>query len=202
MSLPFSFTRPSNPSIQALLDRRDAPLTYDGVGLSRDGLAPAGYAVNARRAVIGRGERDFEAACAAVRRWEMFGFGWVDLCWPDAPIEDGATVAVLAHRLGLWSLNPCRVVYTIDDQQGALRRFGLGYGTLPEHVMRGEERFMVTWNHETGEVVYSIHAFARASSPLIALIRPALTLFQRQFARASMQAMARAVRAGDPTGTV
>jgi len=106
MRLPIAFARPSSQTIQGLLDRPGVSFNYAGLGLSREGRAPDGYAVNARQESIGRGAKEFELACAALRRWEMFGFDWVELCWTDAPIAEGSTVAVLASRLGLWSLNP------------------------------------------------------------------------------------------------
>ncbi|MEL6182504.1 MAG: DUF1990 domain-containing protein [Myxococcota bacterium] len=198
MDLPFTLVRPSPATIQALLERSaHQPFTYSEVGLSAQGYTPPGYTVNARSAVIGRGPRDFQVAREAMQRWSMFRIGWADICWSDAPIAVDTVVAVLANRFGLWSINPCRVVYTIDDTldepHGSRQRFGFGYGTLPGHLLVGEERFLIDWNHNTDEITYSIHAFARASNPLVTAIRPAIVCFQRQFARASMKAMTHAI---------
>jgi uncharacterized protein (UPF0548 family) len=55
----------------------------------------------------------------------------------DAPIEVGTTVAVLARHHGFRSLNACRIVYLIDEDDGDVRRCGFAYGTLPEHAERG-----------------------------------------------------------------
>jgi uncharacterized protein (UPF0548 family) len=51
----------------------------------------------------------------------------------------GTTVAVLARHYGFLSLNPCRILYTIEDDGG------FAYGMLPEHGERGEERFSLKW---------------------------------------------------------
>jgi len=75
----------------------------------------------------------------------------VELCWPDARLEPGTIVAVRVAHLGFWSLNFCRIIYLIDDN-GAVERFGFGYGTLAEHAERGEERFTVEWNRADDSV--------------------------------------------------
>jgi uncharacterized protein (UPF0548 family) len=74
--------------------------------------------------------------------------GWVRLCWPDTPLEVGATVGVLARHYRFWSLNSARIVYVIEES-GEVERFGFGYGTLPGHGERGEERFLVNGTAKT-----------------------------------------------------
>jgi uncharacterized protein (UPF0548 family) len=140
-----SLSRPSRETIARFLDvQREQPFTYPDPGLTRNGEAPPGFAVDRYRREIGRGKDAFDAACAAVRRWEMFQLGWVEICWPDAPIVPGTTVGVLARVAGLWWLNACRIVYVLDEP----RRFGFAYGTLPGHAESGEERFSIEWNQD------------------------------------------------------
>jgi uncharacterized protein (UPF0548 family) len=127
-----------------------------------------------------------------MRRWEMFSTGWMQLCWPDAPIQAGSTVAVLAQLPGLWSLNACRIVYVIDDD-GPVRRFGFAYGTLPLHEERGEERFLIEWNRMDDSVWYDILAFSQPKSLMMAKLGyPAARLLQKRFAVASKRAVLRA----------
>lgn len=65
--------KPSPADIARFLDRqRDQPFTYPAPGATRTGEAPPGFDVDHRRREIGRGREAFAAACAAVRRWEMF----------------------------------------------------------------------------------------------------------------------------------
>ena len=85
----------------------------------------------------------------------MFNLGWVQLCWPSTPIAVGATVGVLVHVLRLWSLNACRVVYTLDEE-GEVKLFGFAYGTLPDHAERGEERFSIQWERRNDSVWYDL----------------------------------------------
>ena len=47
-----------------------------------------------------------------------------------------------------------------------MKRFGFGYGTLPRHAERGEERFSVEWYREDGCVYYDVFAFSRPKHPL------------------------------------
>lgn len=77
-----SLHQPADEAIHAFLDRqRPQPFSYPGVGSSRH-VPPAGYVVDHRRVCLGTGQRTFEAACASLRRWQMFQVGWVQLCWP------------------------------------------------------------------------------------------------------------------------
>ena len=113
----------------------------------------------------------------------------IELFYTHTPIEVGCTVAMLASHLGFYSINSCRIVYTIDEP----RRFGFAYGTLTEHVETGEESFTVEMHPDTGEVWYDIHAFSRPAHPLVKLGYPYGRYLQRQFAGESKESMRRAV---------
>ena len=154
---------------------------------------PRGYTLDHNRIELGTGEEVFARAVAALKRWEMFNIGWLELLWPEAPIEEGTTVAVLTHHLGFWSLNACRIVVVIDEQ-GPARDYGFIYGTLPDHAERGQERFTVEWHRDTGRVFYDILAFSHPNKLLARLGYPFTRVLQKRFARDSMQAMLRAVR--------
>src|SRR5213593_3101147 len=97
----------------------------------------AGAVADHNRVVLGRGAVTFQHARDALRRWEMFRLGWVEIVPAAAPIRVGTTVGVLVHLLGLWSLNPCRIVAVIEEEG----RFGFVYRTLEGHAVEGEERF-------------------------------------------------------------
>jgi uncharacterized protein (UPF0548 family) len=189
----FLLSRPSDEQIQSIIAaQRSAPFSYPHVGATA-GAPPGGYNVDRNRVRLGAGQATFDRAVAAVRRWEMFNTGWMRLCWPSAPIERGTTVVVLASLPGLWSLNACRIVSTIDLDDAATRRFGFAYGTLPIHEALGEERFLVEWNRADDSVWYDILAFSRPKSLMAKLGYPVARLMQRRFGRDSKRAMARAV---------
>jgi uncharacterized protein (UPF0548 family) len=146
--------------------------------------------------LLGHGDEIFERAKQAVRQWKMFAMPWVQLCWPDAAIEVGTTVAVLISHLGFWSLNPCRVVYVLEES-GAVEKFGFAYGTLPEHGEIGEERFSVEFHARDQSVWYDLYAFSRPG--LIATLGyPFARALQRRFARDSLVTMQHAVNEARP----
>jgi uncharacterized protein (UPF0548 family) len=186
--------RPSEVSIGALLDRsRGGDFSYPEVGATRDlagrSGAPRGYNVDHNRARIGHGAAAFDRAVAALRRWEGFRLGWVDLCNPDAPIEVGTAVGILVHVLGVWSLNVNRIVYTLDERAGGVRRAGFAYGTLEEHAERGEERFTIEHHEADDGVYYEIIAFSRPNQAFAKAAYPLTRALQRRFAAGSLRAM-------------
>lgn len=193
----FLFDEPSPQRIARFLGaQRDAPFSYDEVGATReDGKAPAGYAIDHNRARLGIGRDTFERAVAALYAWKMFDVGWARLVPAGAPVEVGTTVAVLARHYGFHSLNPCRISYTIEEDEGGLVRRSFAYGTLPEHGERGEERFTVEWRREDDSVFYELYAFSQPNTFLAKLGYPLARRLQRRFARDSLRAM---VLATDP----
>ena len=185
----FLLAPPSDSRIRRILQSQvHAPFTYPEVGSTAYGTAPRGYILNHQRFELGTGLATFEQAKAAVRQWRMFELGWVRVFWPDAPIQPSALVAVLARVVGWWSLNVCRIVYVIDEE----RRYGFGYGTLPEHAEAGEERFTVEWLDDDS-VWYDILAFSREKHPLARLAYPLSRRLQDKFRRDSGLALKRAV---------
>jgi uncharacterized protein (UPF0548 family) len=185
--------RPDRDEIRAFIaDQAPLPFSYPEIGATR-GDAPAGYRVAHHRTGLGRGQSVFERAAAALRDWRMFSLPGVELCWPDAPITVGTTVAILAGGGRLWSLNACRIVYVVDED-AAVSRMGFAYGTLPAHAVRGEERFLVEWSRASDEVSYDLMAFSRPRSWLLHLGLPLLRRVQGRFARGSLAAMRRATR--------
>src|SRR5262249_24395043 len=143
------------------------------------------------RALLGHGRGAFEAACAALRHWEMFPRPWTSILPADTPVEPGRAVAVLARVFGLSWLSAARIVYTVDEA-APLRTFGFGYGTLPAPAESGEGRFAVEWPPDDS-VWYDLKAFSRPRHPAARLGYPLARRLQRNFARDSKAAMQAAV---------
>lgn len=193
----FALTKPSAERIRQFInEQRDLPLSYPEVGATNSTL-PAGYNIDHNRIQLGHGEQTFQRAVAAVRNWKMHDLGWLELCWPDAPIEVGSAVAVLCPHFGFWSCHPAKIVYVIDEADEQARRFGFGYGTLPAHDEQGEERFLIEWRHDDDSVWYDILAFSRPSSFLARLGYPLVRKLQRKFGRDSKQVMFATVNCND-----
>lgn len=190
----FLLKRPTDAVVQRTIEAQSQlPYTYGAVGATAT-TSPTGYVVDHNRCPLGRGAETFSQACAAVQRWSMFDFAWIELLWRNAPIVEGTTVGVLAQLPVGTALNICRIVYTIDDERDDISRFGFAYGTLPSHVERGEERFLVEWNRVEDTVWYDILAFSQPNHWLATLGYPLTRFYQRRFARASMGAMQRVVQ--------
>ncbi len=140
-----SLRKPSADTLRRFLaSQADLPFTYEAVGATAE-APPQGYVVDRTRIQLGAGEAVFDAAVAALRRWEQFGLGWVQVGFTDTPIEVGEVVAVMGQAVGMWWTNTCRIVYTVHEPE-PIRKFGFAYGTLPGHVERGEERFLIEWH--------------------------------------------------------
>ena len=187
----FLLHRPRENQIRQFLSAQEGQsFSYPDAGLTRR-VVPRGYKIDHNRIKLGNGPDVFRRAVESLRRWEMFNIGWLQLCWPDAPIEKGVTVAVLAHHLGFWSLNACRIALVIDDDEGNVRRYGFAYGTHPDHAERGEESFTIESRGNYDSVWYDIFAYSRPNHALAKLGYPITRSLQKRFARDSMQAMLR-----------
>jgi uncharacterized protein (UPF0548 family) len=187
--------KPSDAEVREFLAAQsELPFSYREVGATRNSSTPpAGYPINHYRGTLGRGQETFKRARAAICAWKMYHLSWTKLCWPETEIKEGAVVAVLANHFGLWSLNACRIIYTLEEDGSPSARYGFAFGTLPGHVEEGEERFTVEWDEKSNEVAYELFAFARPK-PLIAKIgSPLVRSVQRRFALDSFAAMKRAV---------
>jgi uncharacterized protein (UPF0548 family) len=183
-------TRPNEARVRHFLSsQEDQPFTYPDADIAAH-QSPPGYTRDHHRIKLGEGVDVFRNAVDALSRWEMFNIGWLHLCWPDAPIEIGTTVAVLADLRCFWSLNACRIA-RVFDEDGDIRRYGFAYGTLPDHVERGQESFIVEWNRADDSVWYDLTAYSRPNQLLAKLGYPVTRALQKRFARDSMRAMLR-----------
>ena len=192
-----SLQKPSVDSMRRFIaEQAKLDFSYSAVGASAT-TPPAGFVVDRTRIKLGEGEAVYESASAALRRWDHFRLGWVDVWSPETPIEAGEVVAVMGRALGLWWLNCCRIVYVVNET-GPIRKFGFAYGTLPGHVESGEERFVIEWNQGDNSVWYDILAFSRPSQVLIRLGSPIVRRMQKRFGRDSAAAVFRSVNGAAP----
>jgi uncharacterized protein (UPF0548 family) len=172
---------------------QDLPLSYAPTGMVRE--ATSDRRSDEQVAVIGHGAEDFRRARAALTAWRQFDIGWVHLLPRAAPIAPGTVVAVVIRHLGFWSINGARVLYAVDESNGA--RFGYAYGTLTNHAESGEELFELLLDEVSGDVIYRIRAISWPQAALARLGHPIVRVLQERFRRDSAAAMARAVRAGE-----
>ncbi|MEL6110388.1 MAG: DUF1990 domain-containing protein, partial [Planctomycetota bacterium] len=164
--------------------------TYDAIG-GTAGTPPDNYTIDHNRVRLGTGDADFEAARTALQKWKQVRLSWTRV-WPDdTPIREGSVIALLARSCGLWWLNACKIVYTVDELSPN-RKFGFAYGTLPAHAGSGEERFQLEMD-DKGVVWYDILAFSRPSSVAARLAYLIFRASQRRFSVESGKEMRRIV---------
>lgn len=184
--------KPVASAIGRFLDRqRDMELSYSDVGCTR-GYVPGSYIVDRYRVRLGQGSRVFAAACDALRSWQMFRVGWVEIHPDTPPVTESEPVAVLIRACGLWWLNAAKIVY-VDDRQSSRRQFAFAYGTLEQHAERGEERFCVHWTDDDS-VWYELTAVSQPGHWYTRLGLPLVRRLQRRFAADSQHAMLTAVQ--------
>ena len=184
----FTFSEPSVAQIETFLaEQKDLPVSYGEVGASKSAI-PSGYPINHHRVQLGKGENTFARAKTAIQNWAMYLLEWTRLRPLDAPVIVGEVVCVVVNHGFCWSLNPCRIIYLLEEK-GAIERFGFAFGTLPGHSEEGEERFVVEWHHGDDSVWYELLSFARPHHVLAKIGFPFVGLFQRRFARDSQSAM-------------
>ena len=187
----FLLRRPSLVELEGLVSQSvNLPLSYSPVGIAAH--SPPGFRVDHAKVVVGRGEAVFTRAKVALLGWRHFDLGWIEVFPPRPAVEPGTVFVVLVHHLGFWSVNRCKMVYSVADSS-SVRQFGFAYGTLSDHAERGEEVFKVSVSNDTGEVVYDIKAVSKPRAALAWLGYPVTRALQAKFRQDSTAAMRRAV---------
>lgn len=176
--------RPSDTALRELLRSwQDEPLSYTHEG-GVDSPPEEGFILDEHRVCLGQGGSTYEHACCALDSWRMFPL-WAEVRRErDRSQQPGDIVAMVVRILGVWWVNPCRVLRRVDTSD----RHGFVYGTLIEHSECGEEMFAVEMD-EAGRVWYVIRAFSRPRHWLAWLGFPLARWWQCRFVRDSQQRM-------------
>ncbi len=165
-------------------------LTYREVGGTR-GQMPSNYFHNEHSVELGRGQGCFAAAHENLRHGRCLQLEWASL-FRDGPPLVGQNTAIVACVMRVWTLNCCRVVdvQTPTEAERGLR-FSIALGTLPQHIMIGEERFTVALDPKTETVRFSIRSFSRARHFAALIGTPWIRHYQRRFVDDVAKAMRR-----------
>jgi len=167
------------------------------------------FDVDHLRIHLGYGQDCFSRAKLAMMAWKMFTVpDWLEICWPHSTIREGETLGMLILNVGLYSLTACRIVYTIDEDSSRLagdtvesgsimaesdtpshERFGFACGTLPCHLVSGEERFLVEWDKADDSVCYEVLSFSKPQHWMAKVGYPISRWYQEQYHKETGWAM-------------
>jgi len=176
---------------RALEDAGTAQFSYPEVGATRTADLPDGYRIDRYERSLGAADGRFERAVAALRSWQGHIGAGVRIYPTGAMVETGKPVLLVARTLGLWSVLPCRVVYTAESGSW----FTLAYGTLPGHLECGEVAMTVE-RAEDGEVVARIVSFSKTVDPLARAAGPLARRIQTRVTNGYLDALERASSRG------
>ena len=163
-------------------------LTYPAVGGTRPAdeawAPPPGWRAYERTVPIGRGDRVWEAASAAVLRWEVKTRSGFAVHPAGVRVAEGADFHLVASVGPVRVREPVRVVAVVDRED----RRGFAYGTLTGHPVSGEGAFVV---HRTpaGEMLLALRSLTRPSRGLWRVVSPALLVAQRWYRRRYLVAL-------------
>lgn len=186
--------RPENERIRQWLDEQaGAAFSYQEVGMTNAESMPKGYHHIDHQRVIGQGPLAFKAAREALGQWGCFHLPWMRLLFDGNP-EKGNHLAIAAQVAGFWTVHCTRVV---DCEQGCSdqRHWSFTVGTLPRHMLTGEEQISITLDPVSGDVQYRIRSFSRPNQPLSRICIGLIRHQQVRFCQESTAAVTRYVRA-------
>ncbi len=163
------------------------------LGATARNEVPEDYSKGEWEIALGRGAETFEAACAALRRWDQFPIELVGIHPKNAPLVAGTVVALSAHAGGFHADLACRIVEVIEESSTELRRFGFSYATIEGHVERGEELFLIEHDLTSDSVTYRVRAVSGPAHPVAWIVQPWIRSVQVDFGRRSAAALRKAM---------
>lgn len=179
MRISFSMPKALNTNAKTLR------FSYPQVGATRHTFPP-GYNHDRTEIFLGTGNELWEATKIELLHWRHYPD------WTRVFMEKGhsisksehGTVGVYFKMFGLWWENHCRIVYVQEKES----EWGFAYGTLSDHVEKGEEYFYVRRDVQ-GKIYYGINAFSRPNLWFTWLGYPLARFYQRKFVKDSLATM-------------
>lgn len=179
-----SLRKPSPAHLRSLLDQQEEQnLSYPEVGATRTGLPP-GYRHGRHEVTLGGGARVFDRAVQDLRNWRPQRGAGVAVTPSNAAIESGTALVLTPRVAGVYLTLACRLVYVTAEPD----RFGFAYGTLPHHVLQGEEAFVVQ-RDQTDAVLFTVTTFVRPRGRFWRVLAPFADELDQLFVRRYLRAM-------------
>ena len=186
--------RPENERIRQWLDEQaQKSYSYQQVGMTASETMPQGFHHIDHQRVIGQGPLAFKAAKEALGQWGCFHLPWMRLLFDGNPAP-GNHLAIAAQVAGFWTVHCTRVVECQENASDPWQ-WSFTVGTLPRHMLSGEERISIVLDPLSGEVQYRIRSFSRPNQPLARVCIGWIRHQQARFCQESTAAIQRYVRA-------
>lgn len=182
---PFWFRRPSDSTLLDLLkEQSNCELTYDSFGMAEAGLPIEGYRTTNRSVDLGNGRAVFDRAVSSIQHWQVHERAGLLVTPKGFGVTEGTQVVLLLRLLVGYVTVACRVVAISQSTD----RWGFVYGTLPHHVERGEELFIVEQARD-GMVSFTVRAMSRPGHFLTSVGAPFARAVQRRATDRYLKAM-------------
>ena len=159
------------------------PFAYAQIGGTK-GDFPKGYNHDYNEVCIGSGSDLYHSAIEELKNWRHYPPDWTRVESREPGIKPDKTVAVNFKLFGIWFSNYCRIVYLEKSDL----EWGFAYGTLTEHVEKGEEYFYVRTDKQR-MVYYGIKAFSKPQKWFVWLGYPIARYYQKKFVLNSLSLM-------------
>jgi uncharacterized protein (UPF0548 family) len=175
----------SEAGMAALHDEQSRrAVTYKPIGIASSNCNLTGYRRDRAELSLGAGTAIFNIAFDSLVNWRAHTGAGFTIFPASIPVREGDTVVL--HRsfpFGYLTLC-CRVLYMIDE----VDRRGFAYGTLPMHLERGEQVFIIE-RDANGANRFVIESLSRPAHSITRVLYPITRLIQKRVAKAYLLAL-------------
>ena len=186
----FFLRHPSDARVREhLASIADAPFTHHFEGRTRHPIErpPDRMQLDAYGCELGTGDAVYRRGVEALKSFANYPSSFTRVVRLSPGFAVGTVFGTVASHFGFASMQPCRIAFLIDEPDEG--RFGFVLGTLPGHVVSGEETFVVCSDSATGRVRYEVRVLSRPEALLARVGRSVVRLVQRRFRRETCAAM-------------
>lgn len=176
-TMKLRFIKPSRNALRVFLSKRGVkPVTYWEKGATAWERMPFNFQHFETEKCIGRGELVWR--CAKKLFFQLRYLPDNSLLYPaNVSVKQGNDFVLVCNYLGVYFCNPLRIIEVQDSADTC----SIIVGTLPGHVVRGEERFLLT-KKENGDVYFKIRLFSLPDNSLVRFFGTSLVnSFQNRF---------------------
>jgi uncharacterized protein (UPF0548 family) len=191
---PFWLRRPNEQKLESVLAAQSKfAVAYAPSGLFKRAQTLWGFKETGGSVVVGHGQSVFDNATQNIKRWRVHERAGLTVTPHGAEVRESTDVILLMKLLIGYVSVSCRVVSVTQSKD----QWGFTYGTLPHHVERGEELFLVALA-PGGAVTFTVRAMSRPGHFLTKVGAPVAQRIQRKATDKYLQAMVDLVKEEKP----